>query len=88
MSENQNNINTNIINNNNDNNDEYWEEEDQGYGLYDSSSYHGKTSNSEIKIQNKNGNSKIKSIVGKMFNDKKEKTLSKSEQIDKMVQMY
>ena len=58
MSENQNNS------NNNKNNDEYWEEEDHGIGLYDLTSDHGKTSNSEIKIQNKNGNSKIKSIVG------------------------
>ena len=82
MSENQNNS------NNNKNNDEYWEEEDHGFGLYDFTSDHGKTNNSEIKIQNKNGNSKIKSIVGKMFNDKKEKSLSKTEQIDKMVQMY
>jgi hypothetical protein len=78
------------LNNNNNNNDEYWEEEDHGFGLYDTTSDHGKTSNSEIKVQNKNGNSKIKSIVRKMFHDKKEKEkpLSKTEQIEKKVQMY
>ena len=53
MSKNQNN------NNNYKNNDKYWEEEDHDFDLYDITSDHGKTSNSEIKIQNKNGNSKI-----------------------------
>jgi hypothetical protein len=76
--------------NNNNKNNEYWRDEDQGFGLLEITSNHGKISNSEIKIQNKNSNNKIKSIVGKMFNDKKEKekALSNTEQIDKMVQMY
>ena len=76
--------------NNNNKNNEYWEDEDQGFGLLEITSNQSKISNSEVKIQNRNSNNKIKSIVGKMFNDKKEKekALSNTEQIDKMVQMY